>query len=81
MVPNVPELDGYTFEPANHPDNATHGGVGLFYKNSLPNYVGRDLSFSESIVIKLKFGRKNIFLPCCTEAHRALTSLLNFKIL
>ena len=25
MVSNVPELEGYTFEPANHPDNETHG--------------------------------------------------------
>ena len=61
LVPSVPELEGYTFEPANHPDNVTHGGVGLFYKNSLPIVVRRDLSFSESIVIELKFGRKKIF--------------------
>ena len=61
LVPNIPELDGYSFEPANHPDNVTHGGVGLFYKNSLPIVVRRDLSFSESIVIELKFGRKKIF--------------------
>ena len=32
----VPELEGYTFIPANHPDNVTHGGVGLFHNNSLP---------------------------------------------
>ena len=61
MVPNVPELDGYTFEPANHPNNVTHGGVGLFYKNSLPIVIRQDLSFSESIVVELKFGRKKIF--------------------
>ena len=58
---NVPELDGYTFVPANHPDNVSHGGVGIFYKNSLPIVVRRDLSFSESIVIELKLGRKRIF--------------------
>ena len=61
MVPNVPELEGYTFEPANHPDNVTHGGVGLFYKDSLPIVVRRDLSFSESVVVELKFGRKKVF--------------------
>ena len=61
LATSVPELDGYTFEPANHPDNVTHGGVGLFYKNSLPIVVRRDLSFSESIVIELKLGRKRIF--------------------
>ena len=58
LAPNVPELDGYTFEPANHPDNVTHGGVGLFYKNSLPIVIRRDLSFNESIVTELKFGFK-----------------------
>ena len=61
LVRGVPELEGYTFEPANHPDNVTHGGVGLFYKNSLPIVVRRDLSFSESVVIELKFGRKKVF--------------------
>ena len=61
LVPNVPQIEGYTFEPANHPDNVTHGGVGLFYKNSLPIVVRRDLSFSESLVVELKFGRKKIF--------------------
>ena len=33
LASDVPQLQGYTFEPANH---VTHGGVvGLFYKNSL----------------------------------------------
>ena len=45
----------------NKPDNARHGGVGLFYKNSLPLKVRNDLSFSESIVVELKYGRKKIF--------------------
>ena len=42
--------------------NIKHGDVGLFYKNSLPVNVRRDLSFDESIVVELKFGLKNIFL-------------------
>ena len=32
LVPKVPELKGYTFEPVNHASNMAHGGVGLFYK-------------------------------------------------
>ena len=56
-----PLLDNYTFLPANHPDNVTHGGVGLFYKNTLPLKQRKDLSFDESIVVELKFGRKKIF--------------------
>ena len=56
---DLPEtlLNDYTFEPANHPANVKHGGVGLFYKNYLPVNVRRDLSFDESIVVELKFGR------------------------
>ena len=54
-------LDDYTFVPANKPGNTRHGGVGLFYKNSLPAIVRNDLSFDESIVVELKFGRKKIF--------------------
>ena len=56
-----PLLNDYTFLSANHPDNVSHGGVGLFYKNSLPLKQRLDLSFEESIVVELKFGRKKIF--------------------
>ena len=51
-------LNDYTFVSANNPANTRHGGVGLFYKNSLPVEIRNDLSFNESIVIELKFGRK-----------------------
>ena len=34
-----PLLNEYTFIPANHPDDVSHGGVGLFNKNS-PNSGG-----------------------------------------
>ena len=56
-----PLLNDYKFIPANHPDNVSHGGVGLFLKNSLPAKHREDLSFEQSIVIELKFGRKKIF--------------------
>ena len=60
---NLPEtlLNDYSFETANHPLNQKHGGVGLFYKNTLPINIRRYLSFEESIVVELKFGRKKIF--------------------
>ena len=54
-------LEGYTFLTRNNPNNTRHGGVGLFYKNSLPLTVRDDLSFNEAIVVELKFGRKKIF--------------------
>ena len=54
--------DRTSFEPANHPLNIKHGGVGILYKNYLPLNVRRDLSFDKSIVVELKFGRKKFFL-------------------
>ena len=54
-------LEEYTFVPVNNSANTRRGGVGLFYKNSLPVVIRNDLSFDESIVVELKFGRKNIF--------------------
>ena len=46
---------------ANNQSNTRHGGVGLFFKNSLPITVRNDLPFDESIVVELNFGRKKIF--------------------
>ena len=54
----------YEFEPANHPGNVTHGGVGIFYKVSLPVTPRRDLSFDESLVLEPNFGRKKNFFYC-----------------
>ena len=47
--------------PVNNPTNTRRGGVGLFYKNSLSLIIRNDLSFDESIVVEVKFGRKKIF--------------------
>ena len=60
---DLPEtlLNDYSFVTANHPLNRKHGGIGLFYKNSLPITIRHALSFEESIVAELKFGRKNFF--------------------
>ena len=80
LVPKVPVLNGYTFEPANHPGNVTHGGVGIFYKTSLPVILRRDLSFDESLVIELKFGRKKYFLPSYIEALLLNTTVQNLKL-
>ena len=56
-----PLLNDYTFVHANNPANTRRGGVGLFYKNSFPVVVRNDLSFDETIVVEIKFGRKKIF--------------------
>ena len=79
-------LNDFTFVPANNPSNTRHGGVGLFFKNCLPVVIRDDLSFDESIVVELKFGRKKIFF---TVLYRSpafnytspefQTFLVNFK--
>ena len=55
-------LDEYVFVPANNPANTRHGGVGLFYKTTLPVRVKNNLSFDESIVVELKCGPKTFFV-------------------
>ena len=79
-------LKDYTFVSANNPSNTRHGGVRIFYKNSLPVIVRNDLSFDQSIVLELNFGRKKLFF---TVLYRSpsfrytspefLTFLLNFE--
>ena len=58
-------INDYSFVPSNNPTNTRHGEVGLFYKNSLPIKIRDDLSFEETIVVELKFGRKKISLLNC----------------
>ena len=81
-----PLLNEYTFVSAINPANKRHGGVGLFYKNSLPVIVRSDLPFDESIVVELKFGRKKILFTVLYRSpasdHNSpsfQTFLLNFK--
>ena len=54
-------LPGYKYYPCNHPDGSRNGGVGIFYKESLPIRMRDDLSFEECIVSELIFGHKRIF--------------------
>ena len=79
-------LDEYTFISANNPANTRHGGVGLFYKNTLNVTVRNDLSFDETIVIELKFGHKKVFFTVIYRSpsfshlsNEFQTFLLNFE--
>ena len=57
--------------------------MGLFYKNSLPVIIRNDLSFNESIVVELKFGRKKIFFtvlyrsPACDHTSLEFQAFLS----
>ena len=47
---------------ANHPTNQNRGGVGIYYKTTLPVKIRHDLSFDESLVTEIKLHNKKIFL-------------------
>ena len=71
-------LDEYTFVSVNNPTNTRRGGVGLFYKNSLPLIIRNDLSFDESIVVEVKFGRKKILFTVLYRSPATDHNSLNF---
>ena len=84
VTPNA--IPGYSFHPLNHPSGERHGGVGIFYKESLPLRVRPDLCFDECLVTELRFGRKKLFFtvlyrnPCNKASSPAFhTFLSNFK--
>ena len=74
-----PLMDGYTFHPANHPDDTARGGVGLLYKDTLPLTLRHDLAFSESIVAELNFGRKKIFFTVLYRSPANKANTAEFK--
>ena len=59
----VPEntFKGYNFFSLDHPSGDKKGGVGIFYKETLPLRPRPDLSFDECLVCELIFGRNKIF--------------------
>ena len=56
-----PRFNEDTFVSAINPANKDMVALACSIKNSLPVIVRSDLSFDESIVVELKFGRKKIF--------------------
>ena len=54
-------LPGYNFVSLNNPDGSKNGGVGLFYKESIPLKIRHDLCFDECLVSEIAIGRKKIF--------------------
>ena len=54
-------LDGFKHHFSHHPSGNRHGGVGIFYKDTLPLVIRDDLAFNECIVSEVHLGRKKIF--------------------
>ena len=70
-------LNDYTFVSSQNPTNTRQGGVDLFFKDSLPIKIRIDLSFEESIVVELNFGRQKSSLRCYIEALPLIILLLS----
>ena len=68
-------LKGYQFFSLNHSSGDKKGGVGIFYKETLPLKIRDDLSFEECMVTELKFGHKKIFFTVLyrNPIHKANT--------
>ena len=55
-------LDGYSFIKNNHPQNVKRGGVGLYYKDSLPLKNRSDLvTLPECVVCEIQINKKKYF--------------------
>ena len=78
----VPEnaLPGYKFHSCNHPSGDRNGGVGIFYKETLPLRIRDDLSFDEVIVSELIFGHKKIFFTVLYRNPRTKAQSPEFDI-
>ena len=70
-------LDNYTFISSNNQRNTKHGGVGIFYRNSLPIIVRNDLSFPESLVVEIGIGKKRYSFLLFIEALQTNMVFLN----
>ena len=73
-------LNDYTFVHSKNPTNTRHGGVALFYKKCIPIKIRNDLSFDESIVIELNFGRKRFFFTMLYRSPAFSHSSPEFKV-
>ena len=59
------EIGGYSFERSDHPNDDARGGIGIYYKSSLPCIFKPELTtLNESLVFQVKIGRKKCFFTC-----------------
>ena len=72
-------LENYNFVACNNPNNVKHGGVGLFYKDSLSIKIRSDLAFDETIVVELMIGRKKIFFTVLYRSPSKYSGSPEFK--
>ena len=62
IVNNDLEIEGYSFERCDHPDDDARGGIGIYYKSSLPCIFKPELTkLNETLVFQVKIGTKKCF--------------------
>ena len=54
-------IENYEFVSCNNPSGNKHGGVGIFFKDSLPLEIRRDSSFDECLFAEIRLSRKKYF--------------------
>ena len=74
-------LPGYNFISQNNPDGSKNGGVGMFYKETLPFKIRHDLLFDECLVSELNFGRKKVFFTVLYRNPKNKAARAEFRIL
>ena len=85
-----PLMEGYEFKSSNHPSGEKRGGVGIFYKETLPLTIKNYFSFDECLVCEIHIGKKKIFYSVIyrspsnransPEFHQFLTNFENLVI-
>ena len=59
------EIDGYSFERCDHPGDSPRGGIGVYYKSTLPCIFKPQLTkLTETLVFQVKVGAKKCFFTC-----------------
>ena len=57
------EIDGYNLVSADHSKNIRRGGLGIYYKESLPVRVVSLPHFKEALLLEMTDNNKKIILP------------------
>ena len=62
---NELNIEGYSFKHCDHPNDASRGGIGIYYKSFLPCIFKPELTkLNETLVVQVKVGTRKCFFTC-----------------
>ena len=62
---NELNIEGYSFQRCDHPDDTSRGGMGIYYKSSLPCIFKPELTkLNEALVFQVKVGTRKCLFTC-----------------